>query len=261
VDDVTGAALVICDLAVLPALYLVAARRVPRWPAARSAAFCAGLVVAAAALVALDGVAHRRLSAHMVQHLLLAFAAAPLLVAGSPVALALRARRRFGGRDRRQRARRAAPLLARLSHPVLGWAALPAVMALTHFTAIYDAALRHPALHAAEHAAYLLAALAFWRPVIGADPARGRPGAVGRVLYLLLAAGPLAVAGVAMQSSTRPWYATYAARPDALADQHAAGAIMWVGGGLALAAILLTVAWSAVEREHRRRLAYEEALG
>jgi cytochrome c oxidase assembly factor CtaG len=173
------------------------------------------------------------------------------------VALALRASRRPPGARRR----RAAPLAASLSHPLLGWAALPAVMALTHFTGVYDAALRHPALHAGEHAAYLLAALAFWRPVLGADPVRGRPGAVGRVLYLLLAAGPLAVAGVAMQSSTRPWYATYAGRPGALADQHAAGALMWVGGGVVLAAIVMAVAWSAVEREHRRRLAYEEALG
>jgi hypothetical protein len=31
-----------------------------------------------------------------------------------------------------------------------------------------------------------------------------------------------------------------------------------VGGGLALAAITMAVAWSAVLREHRRRLAYEE---
>jgi hypothetical protein len=33
---------------------------------------------------------------------------------------------------------------------------------------------------------------------------------------------------------------------------------MWVGGGLALAAITLAVAWSGVLREHRRQLAREE---
>jgi putative membrane protein len=244
-------ALVLAELAMAAVAYLVAARRVPRWPVARTASFLAGLAVVAAALVALDAAAHRRLSAHMVQHLLLAFAAAPLLVAGSPVALALRAtRRRLGARH-----------AAALGHPLLGWAALPAVMALTHFTAAYEIALEHPLAHAAEHAAYLLAALAFWRPVLGADPVRRRPGAVGRLLYLVLAAGPLAIAGVALQSSTRPWYAAYAGRPGALSDQHAAGALMWVGGGLVLAVLVLAVTWSAVEREHRRRLAYEEAIG
>jgi putative membrane protein len=254
-DVSTGGVVLVGEIVALAALYAAGVRRVRRWPAARTAAFGAGLVTVAVALLALDGAAHRRLSEHMVQHVLLAFVAAPLLVAGSPVALALRARLRGRG------VRRAAPLAARLAHPLAGWAALPAVMALTHFTGIYDAALRHPALHAGEHVAYLLAALAFWRPVLGADPVRARPGPIGRVLYLLLAAGPLAIAGVAMQSSTRPWYATYAGRPGALADQHAAGALMWVGGGLVLAGILMAVAWSAVEREHRRRLAYEEALG
>jgi putative membrane protein len=243
------------ELALAGALYLAGARRVRRWPHARSAAFGAGLVVLGVALVVLDGAAHRRLSAHMAQHLLLAFAAAPLLVAGSPVALALRATRRTWRRTATARAGSV------LGHPLLGWLALPAVMALTHFTGIYDAAVRDPALHAGEHVAYLAAGLAFWRPVLGADPVRRRPGPVGRLLYLLLAAGPLALVGVAMQASTRPWYGAYAGRPDALADQHTAGALMWVGGGLALAAILLAVTWSAIEREHRRRVAYEEAMG
>ncbi|HEX2103023.1 MAG TPA: cytochrome c oxidase assembly protein, partial [Solirubrobacteraceae bacterium] len=236
--------LLLGELAAAGAVYVAGARRVHRWPAARTTAFGAGLAVLGVALIGLDAAAHRRLSAHMVQHLLLAFAAAPLLVAASPVALALRATRRTAP------GRRAAPLAAALGHPLLGWAALPAVMALTHFTAVYGEALEHPLVHAGEHAAYLLAALAFWRPVLGADPVRRRPGAVGRLLYLLLAAGPLALVGVAMQSSTRPWYAAYAGRPGALADQHAAGALMWVGGGLALALLIVAVAWTAIEREH-----------
>jgi cytochrome c oxidase assembly factor CtaG len=253
VGAVTADVLLLGELVAAGAVYAVGARRVRRWPAARSAAFGAGLAAVAVALVALDGAAHRRLSAHMVQHLVLAFVAAPLLVTGSPLALALRAT--HAG------VRRAAPAVAWLGHPLLGWVALPGAMALTHFSGIYQASIEHPALHACEHLAYLLAALAFWRPVLGADPVRRRPGPVGRLVYLLLAPGPLALVGVAMQSSTRPWYAGYAGRPGALADQHAAGALMWVGGGLVLAAIVLAVAWGAVEREHRRRVAYEEAIG
>jgi hypothetical protein len=34
---------------------------------------------------------------------------------------------------------------------------------------------------------------------------------------------------------------------------------MWVGGGLVLAAITVAVTWSALVREHRRQVAYEEA--
>jgi len=247
---VSADAVLCAELLALAAAYLWGARRVRRWPAGRTAAFLAGLAAIAAALVVLDGAAHRRLSAHMVQHLLLAFVAAPLLVAGSPLALALRA---TGAR-----ARRLLPVPA-LGHPVIGWVALPAAMAATHFTGIYDAALAHPVVHAAEHGVYLLAGVLFWRPVLGADPVPHRPGPVGRLLYLTLAAGPLAVVGVALASSHRPWYAAYATSPGALADQRAAGELMWVGGGLMLAAIVMLSTWAAVEREHRRRLAYEEA--
>jgi cytochrome c oxidase assembly factor CtaG len=133
-------------------------------------------------------------------------------------------------------------------------------MALTHLTGLYDAALAHPVLHAAEHLAYLGAAALFWRPVIGADPVPGRPGPVGRLMYLMLASGPLSLVGVAMEGSHRAWYATYASRPGALADQHAAGALMWVGGGLALAAITILAVWAALRREHARQLEYERRL-
>jgi putative membrane protein len=244
-----SAAILAAELAAAAACYLLAARRVRRWPPARTAACLGGLVALAGALIGADGAAHRTLTGHMAQHLALVFVAAPLLVLGSPIALGLRA---AGARARR-------PLRAgTLAHPLVGWAALPAVMAITHLTGIYELALRHDAVHVAEHVAYIAAAVLFWRPVLGADPVPHRPGFAGRVLYLMLAAGPLALAGVAMQESHRPWYPAYFGT-GALADQHDAGALMWAGGGLALAVITLAVAWSALLREHRRQVAYEEA--
>jgi putative membrane protein len=246
-----GEVVLVAELAGAGAAYALAARRVRRWPAWRLGAFAAGLAVVAVALVGLDGAAHRTLRAHMAQHLLLVFGAAPLLMLGSPVALALRA---TGARARR------VLRLGALGHPLAGFAALVVTMAATHLTGLYDAALRHPALHAGEHVAYLGAAALFWRPVLGADPVPGRPGPVGRLLYLMLASGPLSLVGVAMESSRHAWYATYAGRPGALADQHAAGAVMWVGGGLALAAITVVAVWAALRREHERRLEYERRM-
>jgi putative membrane protein len=247
---VSGAVLV-AELLAAGALYLWGALRVRRWPAWRAAAFVAGLGALAVALLMLDAAADRTLTAHMVQHLVLVYAAAPLLVLGSPIALSLRA----AGWP----ARRLLRALA-LAHPLIGWCALPAAMALTHFTGVYDLALRHPLVHVGEHALYLAAAALFWRPVLGADPVPHRPGFTGRLLYLMLAAGPLALVGVAMQASTRPWYASYVG-PGALGDQHDAGAIMWVGGGLALATATIAVAWSGLLREQRRQVAAEAAAG
>jgi putative membrane protein len=243
-----SAGILVGELLAAAAAYMWASRRARHWPASRAAAFLIGLVALGVALVGLDAAADRTLVAHMAQHLVLVFVAAPLLVLGSPLALALRT----AGVRARHLLR--APALA---HPLVGWCALPAAMAVTHFTGLYELALLHPAVHVAEHALYLGAAALFWRPVLGADPVPHRPGFAGRLLYLMLAAGPLAVVGVAMASSTHPWYAAYAG-PGALADQRDAGALMWVGGGLALAAITMAVAWSGVVREHRRQVAYEE---
>jgi len=241
-------AVLLCELLAVGALYAGGVRRVRRWPAWRAACFGAGLLALAVALVGMDAIADASLTGHMAQHLVLVFVAAPLLVLGSPMALALRATGRAARHVTGARA---------LAHPLLGWATLPLVMAASHFTGVYEAAIEHPAIHDLEHIAWLAAAIHFWRPVLGADPVPRRPGFAGRMLYLLLASGPMAIVGVAMGSSAHPWYRAYAG-PHALADQHEAGALMWVGGGVALALVTIGVGWAALLREHNRRLAYEE---
>jgi hypothetical protein len=55
--------------------------------------------------------------------------------------------------------------------------------------------------------------------------------------------------------SSAPCYAGHS-----LADQRNAGALMLVGGGLALATSTVAFAWAAIVREHRRQLAYEEVV-
>jgi putative membrane protein len=237
-----SAVVLLGELSAAGALYVAGARRVRHWPTWRAACFLAGLGCLAVALLGLD--AERSLTAHMAQHLVLAFAAAPLLVLGSPLALALRA---TGAR----RALRA----AWLARPAAGWVALAATMAVTHVPAVYDAALRRPLVHVAVHVAWLGAAVLFWRVVLGADPVPHRPGVVGRLLYLVLFSAPMGATGAWLMWSNAPWYAGYS-----LADQRDAGALMLIGGGLALAITTVAAAWAAIVREHRRQVAYEEAV-
>jgi putative membrane protein len=184
---VSGAVVLLAELVAAAALYHAGARRVRGWPPWRGACFAAGLAALGAALLALD--AGRSVTAHMAQHLVLAFVAAPLLVLGSPLALVLRATRARG-----------ALRGAWLARPGVGWLALVALMALSQLPAVYDATAGHPLLHVAEHVAWLAAAVLFWRVVL------------------------------------------------------------LVGGGLALAAITVAVAWAAILREHRRQVAYEQAV-
>ena len=81
----SGAVVLVAELLAAAALYRAGARRVRGWPAWRGACFAAGLAALGVAVLGLD--AGRSVTAHMAQHLVLAFVAAPLLVLGSPVAL------------------------------------------------------------------------------------------------------------------------------------------------------------------------------
>jgi putative membrane protein len=239
--------------------YLAAARRAVAWPAARTGAFLAGLVVLAAALASpLHRESERLLSAHMVQHLLLTLVVPPLLVLGRPVAVLLRggppaARHPLADLMRSRPAAVAA-------HPAVALGVFAAVLVGTHAPAFYDAALRHPALHDLEHALYLASALLFWQVVLAPEPHPRAASPIVRMLLVVAAMLPMAVVGVGLLIPDHAVYPTYAHGAAALADQQRGGSIMWLWGTLALALALLAAGWWAVVREHQRQVAVETAL-
>jgi putative membrane protein len=235
--------------------------RAGAWPASRTLAFALGVATVVLALCSgIDPWAERMLSIHMVQHLALALAAAPLLVVGALVSLALRALP-HGEARALARVLRSGPIRA-LTHPLVAWTLFAATMILTHLTGLYEQTLDHPALHAAEHAAYLTTAILFWLPVLGSEPLPHRLGWTGRMLYLLTAMPAMGFAGVVLSIDDHVRYTTYLAPArrlniDALADQHTAGALMWVVGSTIAATLTLLVAWTALVQEERREQARE----
>jgi putative membrane protein len=235
----------------------VAGHRTRPWPAGRTAAFLAGVAVALAALASpLAARAEDSLSAHMWQHLLLTFAAAPLVVLGAPLSLALRALR--GG----ARARLAGIVRSRgaraLAHPATTWTTFTGAIAATHLSGLYDLALRNGAVHAAEHALYLGAGLLFWLPVLGANPVPQVRSWLGRTAYLILALPPMSAVAAALVYAEAPRYPTYAEAAtargvSALADQQEAGAIMAVGASAVLVTAAFVRTWQALLDEERRQ--------
>ncbi len=244
----TGAA-----LAVAAVLYGLAVRRFDGahpdrpFPRLRAVAFLAGIAALGSVLVGpVERLAGTRFAWHMVQHLAVTMVAAPLLLLGRPMSLA----RRVAGPGAR---RAILPLLkgvGRLGHPAVAWSAFAAVLWASHFTFLYQRALESAALHALEHALYLGASLLFWLPVVDAEPSRHRLGPAARILYVFLAGAASALLASTLIQSGRVLYPAYAG-PGALADQQAAGAVMWIAGGLLFLVAALLVAWGWARSERR----------
>ncbi len=245
--------LVILPLTLAAMLYVDGVRNVrarhPRsgWPRSRTAWYFGGIAVLVVALESpIDYYAERLFSVHMVQHVLIMLIAAPLLLLGRPVTLALM------GTSRGVRKRAAAIAHSRyaraLGSPVVGLGCFAVVLWGSHFTWVYDAALTNGSLHAVEHLAFLIAALLFWWPIVARDPGSARLSYPARLFYLFLAMPVMSLLGFVVSSSDHVLYLHYdvtagALGVSALADQRLGGTIMWGAsmliGTLALSAVLL----------------------
>lgn len=218
---------------------------------------CAALLIALASPIeAYEGTLF---SVHMVQHLILEFLAAPLLLAGRPITLALRAATPIV-RRRLLSILQSRPMHL-VSHPIIAWVLFAAVNWGWHFSALYDAALESAPIHYAQHASFLGAALLFWWPVLGADPSPWRLPHPARLLYLFLALPQNSFLGVALLTAGGVLYPHYLTNvrewgPTPLADQQAGALLMWTVGDLAfLAGVAVVVAgWMRLDERRAQRL-------
>ena len=267
--------IVITGLLATGVLYLWAVRRVNRehpanrQPPHRSWLFMGGLFAIGVALLSpIEAYEGHLFSVHMIQHILLMFVAAPLLLAAGPITLALR----ISSPDVRRRM--LAVLQSRLLHlvsfPVIAWILFAAVNWGWHFSVFYDQALESVPLHYFQHATFFGAALLFWWPVIGVDPSPWRLPHPVRLLYLFLAMPQNSFLGVALLSASTVLYPHYVTNvrdwgPTPLEDQQLGGMLMWVIGDLAFLAGMAVVVLLWMRHEERRtarldaRLAAERA--
>jgi len=235
------------------------ARGVPPW---RVGAFGCGLFALVVALVSpLDGMSEELLSAHMVQHLLLAVVAAPLLVLGSP-ALVIGQAVPPTWRHRAHRWGRTSPLRAigrMFTHPLMTWLLATAVLWGWHVPSLYQAALERPAVHVLEHAAFLATAMLFWWTALQPTGPRRLPRGAD-VLYVFTGALQSGALGALLAFASQPIYPFYVHRTFAwglspLQDQQLAGMLMWVPPFVIylVAAGALFVRWLRVAELDERR--------
>jgi putative membrane protein len=215
-------------------LRIAASRQFPIW---RLAAFFSGLVTVWIAIgsrmEALDDVS---LTVHMVQHLLLAAVAPPLLLLGSPELPLLRGIPQSLARSVASPFLRL-PITKKFGHlicnPAVCW--LVATLALIgwHVPAVFELALRWDWLHKLEHASFLGAGLLFWWPVVQPWPSTPRWPQWSVPLYLFAATLPCDALSGFLSFCDRVVYPSYLSAPrvfglSPLADQECAAALMWV---------------------------------
>ena len=227
-------------------LYLRGFRRIRRtrprlFPSWRAWCFLGGLlslyIAVGSPIDALDDVL---LAAHMTQHLIFMSVAPPLLLLGAPAVPLLRSLPRWLVRDGLGPLFRM-PWLHRLfrllTHPVFAWLAMNIAYLGWHVPQAYELALRSDAWHALEHGCFLVTGLLFWFPLIQPWPSVSRGFSWAMLPYLVGADLVNTAYSASLTFSRKVIYPSYAAAPrvfdiSPLADQAAAGALMWVIGSI-----------------------------
>jgi cytochrome c oxidase assembly factor CtaG len=203
--------------------------------------------------------------AHMAQHILLTMVAAPLVILGNPVLLALRAASRTARRHW------LLPVLHSrfvrvVTNPLVGWIGFVTVMVVSHVPAVYDYALDHPYVHDyVEHPAYVVSALVYFYPLLTATSGR-RPIAYGfRALSLFTMMVPMAFVGFFIYAAPHVDYSFYVHvtrpfGPGPLEDQQLSGALMWSSGMIFGAIWFCVVGLRWLQAEERRAHSVDRAV-
>jgi cytochrome c oxidase assembly factor CtaG len=195
-------------------------RALPGW---RQGCFAGGLLLLAVALSApVDHLADQLLVVHMAEHLVIGDLAALLIVIGftGPL-LAPLMRMRYVGK------------LRVFAHPVVAVVVWAVNFYIWHLPALYQAALRHDAIHALQHASFLAFGIAVWMALLGPLPKPQWFNNAARLVYIVVVrlagtilANVMIFAGTVLYPYYGPSEAHWHISP--MGDQIAAAGVMMV---------------------------------
>lgn len=231
--------------------------------------FYAGLLTVALALLGpFDMYNDDVFTFHMIQHMILIQATAPLLLFGRPVQLALHAiSPKDSGPVLRTvlRPRGVRWVLTFLTNPIVAFFLFNGAIVLWHFPQFYDAAIVNETIHVIEHMTFLSVALFYWWPMIDPIPRHHkmkRTWAVISVFFaMMISSNGL---GAILTLADSVIYSPYLANPNPFGwsphvDQQIGGLLMWVVGGLLWLFVALGIIIRILQLENRKVEQQQEA--
>ncbi|HEY4002182.1 MAG TPA: cytochrome c oxidase assembly protein [Candidatus Xenobia bacterium] len=165
---------------------------------------------------------------HMLQHCIIIFFCAPLLLAGTPGWLIRPVTRLLG----------VTPLLRFITRPLMAFILFNLVFNVWHLSGLFEWALRDRTVHFAEHATFLLAALLMWWPILSPLPEFPPLGAGGQILYYFAMSVSQVPLFFFLAFAGHVYYDTYSLAPrfcglTPIEDQQVGGILMKIVGELA----------------------------
>jgi putative membrane protein len=229
-------------------------RRTAEAPVWRLCCFLGSLLATVIALISpLDAVADQLFFMHMVQHMLLLDLVPILAIVGLTKVILRPVTRALGDLERRAGV---------LAHPAFAVVLYIAVIWSWHVPALYDLALRHPAVHVFEHASFLGAGSLYWWHLLSPIRARMRLGGMGPVVYMAstkLFVGALGMGLAFAPSALYPYYVHHVRiwGLSAHDDQSIAGLVMAVEQSLVMGIALVVLFMRALAESEREQLRKE----
>lgn len=224
--------------------------------------FYAGLAVFLLAIQSpLDYWASSYFFVHMLQHIVLSFAAPVLIVAGAPwiplmFALPVRLRRRVGRffyLSSRARGFRAVTRVVRT--PWFALASFNAAMMLWHIPSWFELAERNSFVHIAlMHGSFLVTGVLFWLQIIPSHPMKPAESPIWQAGLVIITNAAMTVLAISMSILTAvSWYPSYShlrgVTLPPFQDQQIGAAILWVCGDFWALPALFIIVRRAVDNE------------
>ena len=184
-------------------------------------------------------------SVHMIQHMIFTFAAAPLLLLGTPAWLFRRL----------VRPRLLMSIVRTVSRPFVALIVFNVALVFTHWPLIVTASVQSEWIHFGLHVLIFASALAMWMPVASPVIELPRLSYPGQMVYLFLQSLVPTVPASFLTFGTRPLYAVYVSMPklwgiSPLTDQTTAGLIMKIVGGFILWGVITALFFRWYKIEH-----------